>query len=477
MRHEWMLAGFTSLAMASSVVADLQIEGLPANAPTGFNQFFTKYVDVMGVGVYATSGTPNTKVLRCAHVLAQYIDNDEDGVPDNQAIHARMIAGKSAMIMWPTFDSFENSGFWDSVPESSTRNKQDCIGEETEPDWEQTQVFDAALEECFHLVNHAGYSQQYPSVFGEQTGSQVANAMDINIANGYFHYDDPTCDYPCKVIEYTYWAMTSILGAQQAPWRASEIANEWELPTRKMVAANDPTIYSILTDSNWGLPTVLPDGDYDPGDFGSDCPGDLNGDGRVDSADIGLMLAAWSTADPAADLDGDGVVGGGDLGSLLGSWGLCPVDLCAGADCNDGDSCTIDYCDPTTGACVHEEISGCGDDGGGDGGGECGDPGAGACDVAHAGPGCSNGSCCESVCAEDGFCCEEEWDLWCVVAAHDICGIGDPPDLDCCSPHEFPACIDGECEEMVCEMNEACCEDSWDEACAELAQDHCNCNP
>lgn len=57
----------------------------------------------------------------------------------------------------------------------------------------------------------------------------------------------------------------------------------------------------------------------------ADCPEDLNGDGKVDGGDIGLLLAAWGTATgSSADLDGDGIVSGADLGLLLAAWGPCP---------------------------------------------------------------------------------------------------------------------------------------------------------
>ena len=50
-------------------------------------------------------------------------------------------------------------------------------------------------------------------------------------------------------------------------------------------------------------------------------PGDLNGDGRVDSADLGLLLAAWGSCTGCeADLDGDGTVGGSDLGQITANW-------------------------------------------------------------------------------------------------------------------------------------------------------------
>lgn len=49
-------------------------------------------------------------------------------------------------------------------------------------------------------------------------------------------------------------------------------------------------------------------------------PGDLDGNGLVDGADLGIMLSAFGTAGGAADLDDDGVVDGGDLGALLAAW-------------------------------------------------------------------------------------------------------------------------------------------------------------
>jgi hypothetical protein len=49
-------------------------------------------------------------------------------------------------------------------------------------------------------------------------------------------------------------------------------------------------------------------------------PGDLNDDGHVDGADLGLLLAAWNSDDPDADVNMDGIVDGTDLGLLLGGW-------------------------------------------------------------------------------------------------------------------------------------------------------------
>ena len=47
---------------------------------------------------------------------------------------------------------------------------------------------------------------------------------------------------------------------------------------------------------------------------------DLTLDGRVNGADLGVLLGAWGTADALSDLDGNGSVNGADLGALLGAW-------------------------------------------------------------------------------------------------------------------------------------------------------------
>ncbi len=47
---------------------------------------------------------------------------------------------------------------------------------------------------------------------------------------------------------------------------------------------------------------------------------DLNEDGAVNGADLGLLLAAWESDDSVADLNGDGIVDGADLGLLLAAW-------------------------------------------------------------------------------------------------------------------------------------------------------------
>ena len=61
---------------------------------------------------------------------------------------------------------------------------------------------------------------------------------------------------------------------------------------------------------------------------GAQCAADLTGNGIVDGADLGTVLAYWGprSQDPtsiASDLSGDALIDGADLGVLLANWGPC----------------------------------------------------------------------------------------------------------------------------------------------------------
>jgi len=240
-----------------------------ANTDAGFKGFNRK-VEVFGISIYAVAAVENNKLLHAANVMAQYLDNDENGIVDNKAVVSAMKKNKACLFMWKK-DSDNNSiGF----PEGT--EVQDLGADETKPDFVKNNKkgsFDAAIEEIWHLINLTGHASVYPGVFGLEKGSELANAMDI-ARGGYFEtipssypaeawysYDDKTCEYgDCQTIEYLYWAMSSLLGAQEN--RLNEISNEWKLNTPALLKSKDIAIYKLLTNPEYKLPTVLPDGSY-----------------------------------------------------------------------------------------------------------------------------------------------------------------------------------------------------------------------
>lgn len=245
----------------------------PDNSNTTTQQLpagFTKSTSVFGVSIWGTDGTPDDKMLHAANVMAEYLDSNEDGVPDNQAVVDQMVSAKATLIM-PANES-DAEKLSDSLPESDAF--QDLYASEVFLNGIANGDFDASLEEVLHLITHTGYAQVYPNVFGEKTGTSISDAMDIarggqftSIPSSYpdsawYTYNDETCDYSCMVTEYTYWALTSILGAQNSEGRLEGIQHEWKLNTRDKVQQQDVAAYTLLTDSQYALPSELPDGKY-----------------------------------------------------------------------------------------------------------------------------------------------------------------------------------------------------------------------
>ncbi|MEY2712533.1 MAG: hypothetical protein RL005_755 [Planctomycetota bacterium] len=61
----------------------------------------------------------------------------------------------------------------------------------------------------------------------------------------------------------------------------------------------------------------------------------------------------------------------------------------------------------------------------------CGEAAAGSCFAPHSAPNCDSASCCAAVCAADPFCCNVQWDNFCVQGAYAICA---PPPA--CPPNQ-----------------------------------------
>ena len=78
-----------------------------------------------------------------------------------------------------------------------------------------------------------------------------------------------------------------------------------------------------MLDRPYDAASVDVDGDGVPDECGGPrCPEDLDGDGRVNGADLGVLFTQWGQGG-TADFDGDGIVGGSDLGALFAAWGDC----------------------------------------------------------------------------------------------------------------------------------------------------------
>ena len=246
----------------------IKITGV-SKSDKNYFKYFCKTTEVFGIKIYATNKVDNEKMLHAASILAEYLDNDEDGQVDNQKVLDKLIK-KNVWLLLVKNESDQDDAARITLKYS---NYQDLRDEEIAL-INGSPRFDASLEEVLHLITQHGYAKAYPDVFGEKKGSKIADAMDIARggyfkkvpneypANAWYTYNDESCDYDCQITEYTYWALTSILGGQEYAGRLEEIEDEWKLNTKQKIKNSDATIYSLLTDPKYKLPTILPNGKY-----------------------------------------------------------------------------------------------------------------------------------------------------------------------------------------------------------------------
>jgi len=237
---------------------------------------FTKYVDVLGCfSIYAESTISDAKVLHAAAVAAELLDNNEDGIVDDPLIETQLTTENALMPIFSSEGSSAENTFFNNY----NGNGVSAVLYQNEVDPTQTGYWgdDATVEEIMHTINHVGHTNVYPAAFSMQANSSLmSSAMDVarggqfmSIPNPYpasawYHYDDWTCDYECMMIEYMYWALVSNMGILDDAQTAQGIANEWEPYNATLLQSMDVLMYALITDPQYKLPQLAPDGNYCP---------------------------------------------------------------------------------------------------------------------------------------------------------------------------------------------------------------------
>jgi hypothetical protein len=98
----------------------------------------------------------------------------------------------------------------------------------------------------------------------------------------------------------------------------------WEPETNRII-----TVYETLVNANQEVVVPI---SWDVTIRNAGMLADLNGDGRVDGIDQGILFAAFGTDDAIADLNGDGMVDAADLGILLANWSDYSEDVIETSD-------------------------------------------------------------------------------------------------------------------------------------------------
>ncbi len=278
-----------------------------------------KVVEVFGIRLMALKGVTDRDLVLSATVLAQWLDNDEDGKPDNRKVqselqrqHSRMILGVGFNSIGPWHEKKQRLLRYESAPTYGldvTTINHSRYGLEPSAysdDWmieEPLMAPDAATEETLHLVTDVGFAGVYPADFwsaipgipeyasrvyrcyltkqGEDTlkgASRLTKAMDT-ARGGFFseipeqypagawytRYDE--CEYGCVAGEYVHWAAITLAGMMEGrvtgiPRDRDGNGDEWGIETAEGLKQRDPQVYKLLTQKEFGFPSRAPDATY-----------------------------------------------------------------------------------------------------------------------------------------------------------------------------------------------------------------------
>lgn len=226
---------------------------------------FTKYVDVFCIPVATIDSVSNERLLEVAAILAQYLDNNEDGYVDDPKLLDSLLANRTIipLLLSDHRDRISKTIYNYIAHYNSNLTAAALVFSEN-----YTENKMEGYEEINHILFDTGYSIIYADAFEISSNSQIAQCMDI-ARGGHFRivphsypdkawytYDDESCDYECMITEYFYWAMTSIAGIQNNRNidHACQSPNEWNLCSRKQVKRTDPCIYNLITNHIYKLP-------------------------------------------------------------------------------------------------------------------------------------------------------------------------------------------------------------------------------
>ncbi len=273
----------TTTTLQTAVSASSTLEVLSQH-PTAdcMNEVLDKFIDVFGMFVVASPNAPLAYVEHTANVLAEYIDNDADGIPDDQTVLDVLVNGNFVVPVWTESD---RESFWENARgtycEDNTGMAASMYYDHDQ--WalggiEAAGTWDTNLEEVWHIVS-VGWYATYPEFFGDEPGaSRLTEAMDtarggqfLTIpstypAGSWYRYYDDTCDYGCQMHEYFYWILMANIDALDPSItdKCEQSQHEWHICNKAELEQVDVLAFDLFNNHGFSLPTNIPTGNYQP---------------------------------------------------------------------------------------------------------------------------------------------------------------------------------------------------------------------
>ncbi|CAE7189904.1 Psma1 [Symbiodinium necroappetens] len=195
-------------------------------------------IPVFGVLVAASPGVAPETLRHAASVLAEFLDQDQDGVADVPEVTRQLQEHQALILILADEDEYlAGAGAVEGLESNVIKNdnpRWNCsvrdvfvFSELFQTETGQTDGEDAAWEELLHLITHVGYGCAFPERWGfheheeaeGRASSELSRALDAALgscpasytgrqgekrADCHYFYEDPSCFYPWLVNEYLF---------------------------------------------------------------------------------------------------------------------------------------------------------------------------------------------------------------------------------------------------------------------------------
>jgi len=250
---------------------------------------YEKRMTVFGIPLFAGAQWTLQEMNHVAFILAKYLDQDEDGCPDDPKLMETLLKvnnfGKSTPLMLledehdasSAFAAISQFGYQDFGATPRNQIKMKCSGLNFQIT-KESECQDSTMEEVFHFVTHYGFSLAYPDIWGHNYDdhSQLTDAMDIarggrfkEVPDKYpdgawWSYQEPGCSYHCQATEYLFWTYCSYSGICAARKnKQDEYASMYKPLLKSELLVTDLPMVDLLENQNgYVFPVEPPTGTY-----------------------------------------------------------------------------------------------------------------------------------------------------------------------------------------------------------------------
>ena len=246
---------------------------------------FNTCMKTFGISHLAAAGYPDANLVHVSTVTAEYLDNDENGSPDNAAVNMALQSNHATFIHVSAAGGYNDWGLVRDLPQVGYIRELTLMWAPNGSEYESFkggtwcgsdcgQPGDGeTLEHVPELIQKGGYAYAYPSDFGMGQGTTLGLAMDT-ARGGYFAQNpgtypasawftlDQEMSYQAFQIEYFFWGLATELRmlGDVSPDVCADLAEEWKLCTPAEFIATDTKFHAMLTDTRFNFPLNAPNG-------------------------------------------------------------------------------------------------------------------------------------------------------------------------------------------------------------------------